>query len=95
MKGRQDYESHRPGFAGDAAKQAAKAYRNGTSAATFPAFSLSTRTCSGNGVVCAGQWQPETKRPETPQRSRTQSSRSQKWARLTTNSGNLTSRVQC
>jgi len=44
MKGRQDYESHRPGFAGDAAKQAAKAYRNGTSAATFPAFSQSRPT---------------------------------------------------
>ena len=40
-KGEEGANLPSPGFADDAAKQAAKAYRNGTSAATFPAFSLS------------------------------------------------------
>ncbi len=43
-KGEEGANLPSPGFAGDAAKQAAKAYRNGTSAATFPAIRLSRPT---------------------------------------------------
>ncbi len=43
-KGEEGANLPSPGFADDAAKQAAKAYRNGTSAATFPAFSQSRPT---------------------------------------------------